>query len=185
MIPVMTAPARVRFTYEDYLLLPEDRRAEIIEGELFMTPVPTPYHQRIALEIASALRAHVRSHALGEVFIAPCDVKLSDSDVVQPDILFISKDRLSIIEEKYISAAPDLIVEILSPATAERDQTLKRKLYERSGVRELWIASPEARTIEVLSNAGSGFRREAIYGSGDRLRSPLFPGLEIAIAEVF
>lgn len=181
----MTAPASLRFTYEDYVLLPEDRRYEIIDGDLFMTPAPTPYHQQVAFNLAAALRQHVRARRLGEVLIAPCDVVLSATDIVQPDVLFISAARLSIIGEKYIADAPDLIVEVLSPATADRDQTLKLKLYARFGVREVWIADPEKRTVEVLAASLEGFRPEATFGSGDTLRSPLLIGLEIPLAEVF
>lgn len=94
-------------------------------------------------------------------------------------------DKKRLAGRHYVSGAPDLVVEILSPGTAQRDQTLKAKVYERYGVRELWIASPEARTIEVLVNSKDGFRREAIYGYGDRLRSPLLPGLEIPLNKVF
>ena len=181
----MATGASVRFTYEDYLLLPEDRRYEILDGDLFMTPAPTPYHQLVSKRIEHFLDDHVQRNRLGEVFDAPCDVVLSAADVVQPDILFVAADRMSIIGEKFISAAPDLVVEILSPSTADRDQTLKTKVYARFGVRELWIASPEAKTIEVFVNTGNAFRREAIYGSGDTLRSPLLDGLQIPLAEVF
>ena len=173
------------FTYEDYLLLPEDRRYEIIDGDLFMTPSPTTYHQRILRQLERALGEHVESRRLGEVLFTPCDVVLSETDIVQPDILFVSQERASIIGEKNISSAPDLVVEVLSPGTAQRDQTLKAKTYQRYGVRELWIVSPEARTVEVFVNSDSGFRREAIYGYGDALRSPLLPGLEIPLDRVF
>ncbi len=182
----MSVPAALRFTYQDYLLLPEDRRYEILDGDLFRTPAPTPYHQRVSRNIEVMLDSYVRSHGLGEVLDAPCDVVLSATDVVQPDILFIVTDRLSIIGEKYISQAPDLVVEILSPATAERDRSLKTKLYARFGVRELWIADPEAKTIEVLVNTREGFRRETLFTSGQVLRSTLlFPRLEISIDQVF
>jgi len=181
----MTVPAALRFTYEDYLLLPEDRRYEIIDGDLFMTPAPTPYHQLVSKRIEWLLEKHVRENRSGEMLHAPCDVVLSATDVVQPDILFIAADRLAIIGEKYISQAPDLVVEVLSPSTAERDQVLKTKAYARFGVRELWIAAPEGRTIEVFVNAGERFRREALFGMGDVLRSPLLPGLEIPLDSVF
>ena len=181
----MTAPASLRFTYDDYLLLSEDRRYEIIDGDLFMTPAPTPYHQLVSANLGSALRDFVLERQFGRVLYAPCDVVLSATDIVQPDILFVAADRLSIIGEKYISEAPDLVVEVLSPATALRDQNLKTKLYARFGVRELWIADPERKTVEVLVNAGNGFRRESLFDADDTLRSPLLPGLEIPIAEVF
>src|SRR5712691_11341392 len=135
----MAVSPATRLTYEDYRLLPEDRRYEVIDGELFMTPAPTPYHQIVALNVATALGEHVLGLKLGTVLIAPCDVVLSETDVVQPDILFIAAERASVIGEKYISAAPDLVIEVFSPSTAGRDQTLKKKLYAPRGVKELWF----------------------------------------------
>ncbi len=178
------APA-LRFTYQDYLLLPEDRRYEIIDGDLFMTPAPTPYHQIVAINLLTSLREHVLARRLGTVLIAPCDVVLSQTDVVQPDVLFVSAERSSIITEKYISAAPDLVVEVLSPATAERDQTLKKKPYARFGVRELWIVDPEKKTVEVLVNETDGFRRQALFSPGETLRSQLLHELAIPIESIF
>ncbi len=179
----MTTSASLRFTYEDYLLLPEDCRYEIIDGDLFKTPTPGPPHQRIVGNLYLRLCRYVEDHQLGEILVAPCDVVLSPTDIVQPDLLFVAAGRGSIIGEKFISAAPDLVVEVLSPSTEDRDRTLKTKLYARFGVRELWLADPETKRIEVLINSGDGFRREAIFGVGTVLRSALLPGLEIPIAE--
>jgi Uma2 family endonuclease len=181
----MSTPASLRFTYEDYLLLPEDRRYEIIDGDLFMTPAPGTPHQRLVGRLYHFLDEHVRKEELGEVLLSPCDVVLSPTDVVQPDVLFIAAERRSIIGEKYISAAPDLVVEVLSPSTEERDRTLKTKPYARFGVRELWLAESGAKTIEVLANSGDGFRQEAAFGLGAVLRSPLLLGLEIPVAGLF
>ncbi len=181
----MSTPASLRFTYEDYLLLPEDRRYEIIDGDLFMTPAPGTPHQRIVGNLYLRLRQHVDDRGLGEVLIAPCDVVLSPTNVVQPDVLFVAVERASIIDEKFISAAPDLVVEVLSLSTEERDRTLKTKLYARFGVREVWIADPATKRIEVLTNSGDGFRREGLFGLGTVLHSSLLPSLEIPIAEAF
>ena len=181
----MTTSASLRFTYEDYLLLPEERRYEIIDGDLFTTPTPGPPHQRVVGNLYLRLCRYVEGHHLGEVLLAPCDVVVSPTDIVQPDLLFVAVDRASIIGEKFISAAPDLVVEVLSPSTEDRDRTLKTKLYARAGVRELWIADTKEKTIEVFTNSGDGFRREAMFGVGTVLRSALLPGLEFPIAEVF
>jgi Uma2 family endonuclease len=181
----MSTPASLRFTYEDYLLLPEDRRYEIIDGDLFMTPAPGTPHQRIVGNLYLHLRRYVEENQLGEVLVAPCDVVLSPTDVVQPDVLFVAAGRAAIVGERFISAAPDLVVEVLSPSTEDRDRTLKTKLYARFGVRELWIADTKEKRIEVFTNSGDGFRQEAVFGPGTVLRSPLLPGLEIPIAEVF
>lgn len=181
----MSVPESLRFTYEDYLLLPEDRRYEIVDGELFLTPAPTPYHQTIAMRLGFLLHAFVERQNSGQVFIAPCDVVLSRFDVLQPDIFFVSAERVSIIGEKYVSEAPDLVVEVLSPSTADRDQVAKAKQYARFGVAEMWIADPKANTIEVFVNSSEGFRREVLYAGADVLHSPILPGLEIPLDRVF
>jgi Uma2 family endonuclease len=173
------------FTYEDYLVLPEDRRYEIIDGDLFRTPTPGPPHQRVVGNLYLHLCRYVEDNELGEVLMAPCDVLLSPTDVVQPDLLYVTAARSAIVSEKFISAAPDLVVEVLSPSTEDRDRTLKTKLYARFGVRELWIADTKEKRIEVFTNCGDGFRQEAVFGPGTVLRSTLLPGLEIPIAEVF
>src|SRR5512143_2276820 len=171
----MSVTGSQRFTYDDYVLLDDDRRYEVIDGELFLTPAPTPYHQMVKLRIEKILLDHVERHGLGQILDAPCDVVLSTLDVLQPDIFFISPGRLATIGEKYISDAPDLVIEVLSPGTRRRDRTLKSKRYALFGVREMWIADPDAKTIEVFVNSGERFRRDAIYIREDVLRSPLLP----------
>ena len=181
----MSVTGSLRYTYEDYVLLPDDRRYEVIDGELHLTPAPTPYHQIVKARIERLLQDYVEKGSLGMVLDAPCDVVLSQFDVLQPDIFFISSGRLGTIGEKYISDAPDLVVEVLSPGTRRRDRILKAKRYALFGVREMWIADPDRKTVEVFVNADGGFRRHAIYGGSDVLRSPLLPGLEIPLAGVF
>ena len=181
----MSVPESLRFSYEAYLLLPEDRRYEIVDGELLLTPAPTPYHQTVAMRLGFLLHALVERERPGQIFIAPCDVVLSRFDVLQPDVFFISAARISIVGEKYIREAPDSVVEVLSPSTADRDRVAKAKQYARFGVAEMWIADPESRAIEVFSNSPEGFRREAVYDGGDVLRSPILPGLEIPLDRVF
>jgi Uma2 family endonuclease len=181
----MSVPESLRFTYEDYARLPDDRRYEVIDGELYVTPAPTPYHQLVKQRIEQFLLKHVESRGLGQVLDAPCDVVLSRFDVLQPDIFFVSSGRLAVIGEKYISDAPDLVVEVLSPGTRKRDRVFKSKRYARFGVREMWIADPDKKTIEVLVNTDKGFHREGLYAGGDVLLSPLLPGLEVPLARVF
>lgn len=137
----------IKFTYEHYCQLPEGDRYELIEGELLLTPSPTVRHQRVAATMQEALRTFVKANDLGSVFYAPLDVVLSDENVVQPDILFISKERDNIIKEENIQGPPDLVVEIISPSTAERDRSLKKALYGKFGVREYWIVDPEIKQL--------------------------------------
>ena len=177
---------RLKFTYEDYLKLPDDGKVyQIIDGEVFMAPAPTPNHQRIVLQMTIRLSAFVNEKGLGEVFIAPCDVVLSEENVVQPDILFVSSQRAHIIGERYISGPPDLVVEVLSPGTEKIDRVLKRGLYERYGVKELWFVSPERREIQVLRLVRGKFVEHGRFGVGETLISPLLPGLKFDIDEVF
>ncbi len=177
----------IKFTYEDYKNLPESetKRYELIEGELLMVPSPTFEHQDISANLEFALAKFVREHKLGKVLNAPLDVVLDDENVVQPDIIFIATARSHIIHKEAIRGAPDLVVEILSPATAERDRTVKKKLYARAGVTEYWLVDPERKTIEVLKLGETGFERIALYKENETLTSPLFKGLNIPLSEVF
>lgn len=178
----------VKFTYEDYLLFPEDgRRHELMEGERFVTPSPNTKHQRVSVSLSAVLFSHLKRTGEGRVFTAPFDVILSDLDVVQPDILFVSASRASIITEKNVQGAPDLVVEIVSETTRKIDETTKRKLYERYGVSEYWIVDPELETVKVHRMTEQGCVRAAELSreSGDTLSTPLLPGLEIPLAEIF
>lgn len=173
------------FTYEDYLRLPDDERYQVFNGVLTREPSPRPYHQTIAGELVEALRRFVKERQLGIVLSAPIDVVLSDDNVLQPDILFISRQRLEIVQDLCIRGAPDLVVEVLSPSTARRDRTLKTEIYARFGVKECWLADPDRKTVEVLVASASGFVPTAVYRAGDTLHSPLLPHLAIDLGPVF
>ncbi len=127
MQPARAGPTR--FTYQDYLAFPDDGlRHELIDGEHLVTPPPIPRHQEVSMELATAIRNHLRGRPLGKVYAAPIGVVLSDTDVVEPDVLFVSQDRQEIIGDRAIEAAPDLVVEILSPSTRRTDEIRKRHL---------------------------------------------------------
>ncbi len=175
----------LKFTYEDYLLLPEEKQYELIDGDLHMVPAPRPYHQTVSGRIEWALRGFVQERGLGEVFYAPCDVYFSRQDVVQPDIFFIASDRLGIIKENYIQGAPDLVIEILSPSSSEKDRELKRKLYALHGVREYWLVDPDAKSIEVLVRREGDLRTAQTFVSEDWLTSPLLQDFRLSLAAVF
>jgi len=176
----------IKFTYEDYKNLPESETKlyELLEGELVMVPAPVPYHQDILRNLLRLLAGHVQTQRLGKVYLAPLDVVLGE-DVVQPDLLFISYERTSVIHEEEIRGAPDLIIEILSPATAQRDRTYKRTLYARHGVKEYWLVDPDTRTIEVLTLGTKGFRQAGRYEGDQMLISPLLAGLAIPLDQIF
>jgi Uma2 family endonuclease len=177
-----------KLTYEDYVRIPEDgKRHEIIDGEHFVTAAPFIRHQRIARRLVARFEAFLSEHPLGEYFFAPTDVVLSPHDIVQPDLLFISNEKAAIVEEKNVQGAPDLVIEILSNSTRRLDEVLKRQAYERFGAREYWILDPHRKTAQVWERTAEGLRRRAPLSAaaGDVLTSPLLPGLEIPLAEIF
>lgn len=177
---------KIKFTYKDYKSLPESetKRYELLEGELVMIPSPNTYHQRISGNLGFLLRDFVKKNKLGEIFDAPLDVHLGE-DVVQPDILFVSQERSEIITEEEIHGAPDLVIEIFSPTTIERDRTYKETLYARHSVREYWMVDPEKKTVEVMTLGKAGFESFGTYGRKDTLRSPIFPALNIKLSQIF
>jgi len=181
----VTAPKKRKFTYEDYLKTPDDQRYELIEGDLVMTPSPVPYHQWISKNIEFELEKFVREKKTGKIFYAPCDVYLDNDNVLQPDILFIAKERLNIIGEKNIQGAPDLVIEILSESSAHRDMVKKKKLYAQFGVKEYWIIDPEEKTVEIYSRKDETFTLTKRFAEKNTLESPLLPGLKIKLLQVF
>jgi Uma2 family endonuclease len=175
-----------KLTYDDLLLFPDDgRRHELIDGEHLVTPSPHARHQWVSRNLHRLLDGHVSERGLGRVYYAPLDVVLSEVDVVEPDLLFVSQARLGIIEA-VVRGAPDLVVEIASPASRRQDEVLKRGLYERAGVEEYWLVDPEAETVKVFRRAGDRYARPLLLSAleGDRLESPLLPGLAIPLALV-
>ncbi len=181
--------ARRKLTYEDYARIPDDgRRHEIIDGVHHVSPSPTRTHQAILANLVARLVIFAREHRLGEIYPAPFDVLLSSHDIVQPDILFVSTARLGIITEANIQGAPDLAIEILSDSTRRRDETLKRDRYEQLGVQEYWILDGNRKTVRIFRRTqGSAFgaATELTAASGRALTTPLLPGLEIPLREIF
>jgi Uma2 family endonuclease len=179
----------LKLSYEDYLYFPDDgKRHELIDGEHYVTPAPNLKHQTAVVNLSGDLRGFVRPRKLGKIWTAPVDVLLSEHDVVQPDLVFLSKDRMDLAADgAKVMGAPDLVVEVLSPRTRRTDAVTKRHLYEKYGVSEYWMVDPELETVEVYRLAAGRFRREAELSAeaGDVLTSPLFPGLEIAVSAIF
>jgi Uma2 family endonuclease len=184
-------PARRAWTYRDLVALPEDQlRHELIDGEHFVTPSPNTGHQEILKRLFRALDAHVERHHIGEVLFAPFDVKLSLFTVLVPDLVYFTTERFArVVNEKHATAAPDLVVEVLSPGTRRRDKGRKRAVYDREGVSEYWIVDPEARSITVLRRPGADAALTDVtvfaLAKGETIESPLFPGLQIPLREVF
>jgi len=178
-------PVDIRLTYEDYCLLPNDgKRYEIIDGELFVTPSPNFLHQNVVTSLTYFLYSFLKNHPLGRVIVAPFDVVFSQFDVVEPDILYVSKARASVLTKKNVQGSPDLVVEVLSQSTAKIDQTTKLKLYARFGVEEYWIIDPEGPSAEVYRRAKGTLDLVQKLASADSITSPLFPGFNLPLQKL-
>ncbi len=181
---VVALKTGIKFTYEDYRNAPEDKRYELLDGELVIMPSPKEIHQRLSMNLAVPLHVFVDENGLGRVYLAPFDVVLTDTDVVQPDLMFVSNEQSHIITEDNIRGAPDLVIEILSPSTAEKDRTFKRALYARHGVREYWMVDSLAKTVTVLLLGEHGFELAEVYGEGQTLTSPMLQGFTLDLGEI-
>ena len=173
-------------TVADYRATPDGQRFQLIEGQLYHTaPAPNLFHQDIAGKIYRLLSDHVEKQRLGRVFIAPCDVYLSEHNVVQPDVLFVAAARVEILRDDGIHGAPDLVVEIVSPSTAQLDKTAKRRVYARTGVKEMWLVDPILRQIHLYDFACDPAKAVRILDDDETFVSALLPDLTLAAAEVF
>ena len=183
----MVTDPRVRLTVQDYLDIPEEdeNRYELIDGELYMAPAPSWEHQESTINLVSILRDFVRSNGLGRVVASPIDVYLSDEDVFQPDIVFVSVERLDIVHSSGVHGAPDLVIEMLSPSTEQRDRELKCERYEMFDVQEYWQADPIAKTITVLRLRSGTFEQVGVFAEGVVVETPLLPGLRVDVSAVF
>jgi Uma2 family endonuclease len=179
-------PPQGKWTYEDYRRLPDDGwRYEIIEGELFMAPAPLPIHQKCGGNLFTAFRDFGIEHDAGEAYYSPIDVILPGlATPVQPDILFIVKERLAIVKPDRIEGAPDILVEVLSPSNWFVDRRKKFEIYAKAGVREYWMVDPAARTIELFALRGSTYALIGKYGVGEIVRSEVLPGFEVKVEDI-
>ena len=173
------------YTYADYENLPEGAPYQLIGGNLVMTPAPVPYHQIVSINIEFELLKFVRQRKLGEVLDAPIDVYFSETETYQPDIIFISKERLFIIGEKKIEGSPDLVIEILSSSTAKYDMKHKKDIYEQSGVKEYWIVNPFDKSVEVFENSSQGFILFEKVKLEGVVNSKLLDGFHISLKDIF
>ncbi len=176
----------IKLTYDDYRNTPDDERYELLDGELVLAPAPRLSHQRVAMRLGALLHGFVQEQGLGQVFAAPCDVVLSLTNVVQPDLLFVAREREHVLRNgDNVRGATDVVIEILSPATAARDRTIERELYAEYGVREYWLVDPAAKTVTVLPRSERGFDAAGVYGPGQDLTSPTVRGFVLDPDEVF
>jgi len=145
-----------KLTYSDYVCYPDDgNRHEIIDGDHYMNPAPSTYHQTVSRRIHFSLYEQIELTGLGVVYNAPVDLHVGDHDIVQPDIVAVLKENEQIITPSKIKGVPDLVIEILSPSSIKNDKELKRSLYQRIGVPEYWIVDPfEHEVTQLVLNSG-------------------------------
>jgi Uma2 family endonuclease len=185
----MRRTALPRLTYEDFLSFPDDgRRHELIDGDHYVTPSPATVHQRLVGRLYRALGNFLEVSHLGEAFVAPFDVVLSNHDVVEPDVLVILNDQLDVLTDEHVRGAPAIVVEILSPGTRRRDETLKRDLYARAGVREYWMVDPGREAVTICRRSEPGVlvtTATLATSAGDALASPLLPEFVLPLSVLF
>ena len=175
-----------KLTYADLDLLPDDDlRHEIIGGDHYVTASPATRHQRISGRLFVAIQKYLDTNPIGEVFHAPVDVVMSSHDVVVPDLVFVSHAHAHLVTPKNLQGAPSLAIEILSPSTRPRDESLKRDLYERVGVEEYWLVDPDRNTLTVFRRQGTRFLLPQPFAASATVSTPLLPGFEMALDGVF
>jgi Uma2 family endonuclease len=184
---MVARPNRIVITVEDYLEMPDDgNRYEVYEGEIHqMPPSPNLAHQRIVTNLTFVLVGHVRRLRLGEVLVAPFDVILDDLTVVQPDLVFISSERRGILLRQHVRGVPDLVVEVISPWSVQRDREIKAQLYARFGVPHYWLIDPErGEAIAYQLREGAYHQVAAAHGDGTFVAPP-FRDLEIPLTDLW
>jgi Uma2 family endonuclease len=184
--PMHIPKGKIVLTYEDYVLLPNDRnRYETLEGELTVTPAPSTKHQTASGNLFVLLSHYIKERDLGKLFHAPIDLILESTSVLQPDLLFVSKVRQQIITERAVEGVPDLVIEILSPTTRRTDRVTKAQIYARHSVPGYWIVDPEQEIIEIYLLEANGYRLAATLQGKTPMAAPPFTELEIAAGDVF
>jgi len=187
---VPTPSQGARLTYQDFLQFPDDGlRHEIIDGEHYVTPSPNLRHQELVLRLGMSIGLHIEDRPeRRRVFVAPFDGVFSFHDIVEPDVIFVAPDQLDILTAKNIQGTPAMVVEILSASTRKRDQEVKRKLYDRMGVREYWLVDPEQNVVSIYRRDAEGAfpLTTSLSAEGhDTLRTPLLPGWSVDLARLF
>ena len=184
-----SASPGVKLTYDDFVLFPDDgKRHELIDGEHYVTPSPNLKHQKVSGNLHLLIASWLEENAVGQIFYAPFDVVFSKFDVVEPDLLYMSNERAAdVLTKANVQGAPELVIEIGSPSTRKRDETIKRRLYERAGVSEYWIIDPEIDVVRAYRRGANGFKRpiELTAEANDVLTTPLLPGLSLPLVRIF
>lgn len=180
----MSSELKQKLDYSDYAQISTDgNRYELMEGELYVTPAPSPQHQRISKRLQRQLEAYFEGRSLGEVFNAPIDMILTFHDVLQPDLVVVADAQQ--ISQRGIEGPPTLVVEILSPSTRQTDLTVKARRYAALRIRHYWIVDPEARRL-VCYRDEDGIYVQLVAAEGDgSISHPDWPGLTIVLSELW
>jgi Uma2 family endonuclease len=176
------------WAYDDYAALDDGHRYQVVDGVLVLSPSPSELHQEILRRLTVAVSAHLALHPGGRMYFAPFDVVLRaerPAIVLQPDLMYLSPQRLDRRTGSNIQGAPDLVVEVLSPGTAMLDLTRKKSLYASYGVDEYWVVRPAERRVDVLRRTGDHFGQAVTLEPGETLRSALLPGFALELAALF
>ncbi|GMT49608.1 MAG: hypothetical protein IEMM0008_1147 [bacterium] len=184
MVIAMAVTKQKKWNYEDYYNLDDEKRYEIIEGELIEMPSPGSEHQIISAKIFAKLNNYIENNGLGIVLYSPLDIVFDENNTFQPDIVFISKENKHIIQERGIFGNPDLVVEVLSKSTEKKDRELKFKAYEKFGVREYWLVDPKKRCMEVYVLEKSEFTTYCSVKNNEKLKSRIFPDFAVSFSEL-
>jgi Uma2 family endonuclease len=182
----MQTTSTAKLTYADFLSFPDDgQRHELVGGRHYVTPSPMTKHQRVVGRMLVALDAYLSATGLGEVFVAPLDVLLSDHDVVEPDVFVILAGQ-DILTDKHVVGAPGIVIEIASPATRRRDRGVKRNLYDRTGVREYWMVDPDGGSATLFRRTPAGALTDILsIDASASITSPLLPAFTLALTALF
>jgi Uma2 family endonuclease len=177
-----------KVTYYQYLKINDDKRYEIIKGELFMSPAPNTKHQRIIKKLTCLIEDYlIQKKDKGEIFISPIDVVFSEEDVLQPDIVYVSEKNQEIIQERGIFGVPDIVIEVISSGSERTDLLEKKRIYEEYKVKEYWIVFPREEFIVVweYKEELSRYVERGVYIKEKELESGVIDGLKIGLKEVF
>lgn len=174
-------------TYEDYVQLtpPDSSGYQLIQGELVTMTSPNTKHQRIIRLFTKHLEKYLDKNPIGELFLAPMDVVFQDGEIYQPDIFFISNEKKQIIEEAKINGTPDFVIEVLSPSNAYYDLVVKKKVYEKCGVKEYWIVDPMQETLNLFVLVNNKFQEKIQIEKQGKIPSDLWVDLELDLGSVF
>ncbi len=173
------------WTYTDFQELDDEHIYEILKGELTMAPAPSLGHQKVSRDLFSILWGHVQDQKMGEVYYAPVDVKLDDTNIFQPDLVFVAAKNAHLLKKAGIFGAPDVVIEIISPTSLQRDKYDKKEMCRRFDVKEFWLVDPANQAIEIFVLQDDDYKLHAIAGGGEGVvDSPVISGLTIDLSDV-